>query len=117
MIDFGMLSETFNDENQNRLAEESRKPKESKKKLKKGAKNGNIRAQALSSANSERGRPAESVNQINKGNSVRFAGALRKLNKPSSLHRVQSSNQINQNQNSDEKQPKRSVMFQDLTDQ
>lgn len=65
----------------------------------------------MSSARSDRGRVAESVNNNNKGSSVRFAGALRSLNKPSSLHRAN-----DQNQNSDEKQPKRSVMFQDLTD-
>ena len=71
---------------------------------------------AISSARSDRGRGAESVHCDNKGSSVRFAGALRKLNKPSSLHRA-NSNLNRQNQNSDEKQPKRSVMFRDLTDQ
>lgn len=43
MIDFGMLSETFNDENQIRMAQDAKKPKEAKKKQKKGAKDDRAR--------------------------------------------------------------------------
>lgn len=83
MIDFGMLSETFNDENQNRLVEQSMDPKDRKKNRRKLHPIGG----GLSSARSERGRQADTINNNNKSSSVRFAGALRSLNKPSSLHR------------------------------
>lgn len=55
MIDFGMLSETFNEENQNKLIVESENPKD--KKRQKG-KLHPIKG-GMSSARSERGRAAD----------------------------------------------------------